>query len=133
LNIRCDETNNSDRLFEDRNTETRCAVRNDVAIDARSLLGEPLKEARSKEDLTSGIWSSLAVLPGNESGQVLLVLNHQIIPSSQDSGSVATCAGAPFWESGGGDFDGLLGVLSYGLGARADKRAAGWVCRRNDQ
>lgn len=76
LNVRCDEANDSDRLFEDRNAETRCAVRNDVAIDARSLLGEPLKEARSKEDLTGGIWSSLAVLPGDESGQVLLVLNH---------------------------------------------------------
>lgn len=104
-------------------------MRNDVPVDARSLLSEPLEEARGKQHLAGSIWPSLAVLPGDEGSQVVLVLNHQLVPPPQNPRPVAACAGAPRWESGGGDSDGLLGILGYRFGARTDEGTAGWVCR----
>lgn len=119
-NSRGDETANTNRLLQDRRAEAAIAVGNDVAVDASSLLSVPLQEAGGKDDLADGIGLGLAVLPGDDGGQVVLVLHDQVVPSPQDARALSAGARAPERQGDGGGADGLFGVLGRGFGTGSD-------------
>ena len=55
---------------------------NHIAVQALALFGEPLDERGRIGDLTLGFGERLALLGGHEGGEVRLVLDHEIEPSS---------------------------------------------------
>lgn len=129
-NVRCDEPADSNWFLDDGGSETRSAVRDDVAVDASGLLGVPLEEAGGKGDLAQSIRLGLAVLPGDQGGQILLVLHDEIKPATQDARALSAGAGAPTGKRVGGGADGRLRILSGGFGAGTDQGTSGrvWDC-----
>ena len=58
--------------------------RDDVAVDALGLLGEPLEEGGAVGDLAARLGQRLALLAGHQEREVLLVGHHQVEPLAQD-------------------------------------------------
>lgn len=98
-----------------------------LAIDAGGLLAEPLEKAGGVGDLAAGVGEGLAVLPGDEGGEVGGVLGDEVVPPAQQLGALATGLGAEGGEGGVGGVDGAGRVLGVELGAGADELAGGRV------
>ena len=99
-----------------------------VAVDAGRLLAEPLEEAGGVAGLAAGIVNGLAVLPGDEGGNVLGVVRDLVVPCAQQLGALAAGLGSEGREGVGGGADGRLGILTVEVGSRADEFPGSRVC-----
>jgi len=69
--------------------------RDDVAINPLGFLGKPLQIGRRIVDFASGFGEGLALLGGQQYGQILAVLLHQLKPATQESGTLLGRFGPP--------------------------------------
>lgn len=89
FNVRCNQTADTNGLLESPYSVSRHCGRNDIAICARRLLAEPLKEVGSIGGLASGIGKRLSVLPSNKLGNILCVFHGEVVPLAQQLGALA--------------------------------------------
>lgn len=84
----------------------------DVAVDPGRLLGEPLEEVGGVGGLSSGIGQGLAVLQGDDLGDVLGVFDHEVVPAAEKTRSLLRGNLAECLEGIVGSIDGNLSVFS---------------------
>ena len=72
------------RLLDDEVALVGVGGRNRLAVDALAFLGEPLDEAGAVHHLALGFDERLALLGGNDPGQVVGVIDHEVEPPHQD-------------------------------------------------
>ena len=126
--IRCNQSAHSDRFLVRRDPVPWHAGRDGVAVHARRLLAEPLKEVGRIGRLAARVCERLAILPRYQSCDVLLVGDHQVIPTAQHLGALAARPGLEGLEGCRRSCDGELGVGAVHIGGGADDFAVCWVC-----
>ena len=107
------------RFLHHQNAAVGLRGGNAVSADAPRLLGEPFDEGGAVSDLALGLVQRLALLGGQDAGQIAGVVQHERVPAFQKGGAVTGGAAAPGAESGGGGHDGVarLGGAAVGDGA----------------
>ncbi len=63
--------------------------RDDVAVGALGLLGEPFDEAGAVDDLAARLGERLALFGGHDPRELVRVLDDQLVPAPQDRGALA--------------------------------------------
>lgn len=127
-NIRGNETANTDGLLDGPHTVSGNRGLDGVAVDTGRLLAEPLEEVGGVGDLALGVGDGLAVLPGDEGGEVLGVLHHEVVPAAQQLRALTAGLGAEGLESRGGRGDGGVRIGLGELGTCSDLLAGRRVC-----
>ncbi len=97
----------------------------DVAIDALGLLAEPFDEGGAVENLAFRLGERLAHLQRQDHGEVVGVLDDEVVPAPEDRGALLAGPRRPVLLRGMGGVDGgaqILDVevrhLRQGLGSR---------------
>src|SRR6266704_1027005 len=101
----------ADRFLDDDEALVGLLRRNDVAIYAAPLLGEPVDESGGVADFAARFGERLALFAGHQHGQVVLVGQHQVVPTAQNPRPLAGGPRAPGGQGGrrGGDGAARLG------------------------
>ena len=55
-----------------------------ISIDPPGLLGEPLQERRTVADFTLGLGERLALLEGQDSGELVVILDAEVEPLAEE-------------------------------------------------
>ena len=124
---RCDARHYTDRLFDDDDAAVVGRWWNHIAIDALGLLREPFDIAGAVGDLTAGLGEWLALLGGQDSRQVFLVLHHQIEPAPQEGGSLGGRPLSPGDLGAIRRLDGATGLVTAAFRDLGDDLAGGWI------
>ena len=95
---RRDHGDDADRLLGDNDALVAQVRRNDIAVGALALLGEPLDERAAIADLAPRFRHGLPLFGGHDDGEVLLVRHHQVVPLAEDLGALLGGLGAPGGE-----------------------------------
>ena len=119
------------RLLEDHNARVAVRCRDRVAIDALSLLAEPLQKSSGVGHFPARLGERLPLLDGHEPGEILLVLPHQVEPGAQDRGPLLRGLRAPCHHRARRRLDRQTRLEGAGIGHRADDFAGGGVVDRN--
>ena len=119
--LRSNEAANTNGLLDGPHAVGSKRAGDRVAVGSGRLLAEPLEKVGGVGCLTFGVGNGLAVLPGNELGNVVGVFVHEVEPLAQELGALAAGLGAERLEGFGGRLNGAFGVVNVGLRAGADK------------
>jgi hypothetical protein len=84
-----------DRLADDGDALVGLVAGNGLAVDPLGLFGEPLDEGGAVQDLAPGLGQRLALLGGQDGGQVIGIGDHQVVPFPQDIGALLGGARRP--------------------------------------
>lgn len=119
--LRSNETANTNGLLDSPHAIGGKRAGDRVAVGSGRLLAEPLEKVGSVGRLALGVGNGLAVLPGDELGNVFGVFVHEVEPLAQQLGALAAGLRAERLEGLGSRLDSALGVVDIGLRAGADK------------
>lgn len=121
--LRSNQAANTNRFLDSPNSVARDSCRDGITIASRGLFAEPLEKVGGISSLAFGLGDRLAILPSDELGNVVGVLNHEVVPLTQHLGTFAAGQGAEARKSIGGGPDGILGVFSIAFGDSSDEGA----------
>ena len=107
---RRDRGNDANRLARGKNTRAGFGRRNDFAVSALRLLGEPLNKAGGVFHLAFRLFQRLALFGSHQLRQPGFVVDHQLIPAIEDLGTRFGGLRAPGGESAFGGGDSLFGL-----------------------
>ena len=96
---------------------------NDVAIDPLGLLGEPFEIGGAVKHFSLGFRQRLALLGGEDGGQVVRCLDPERMPALEDGGAMLTGLFSPFLLGLGGGGDGPLVFGRAQIGQAGQNRA----------
>ena len=88
----------------------------DLAVGTLTLFGEPVDEIGRIDDLASRLADGLAHLEGHDPGEVLLVLEEQLVPAPQDHAAILGGADSPRLLGHLGQVDGPAGLFDAEVG-----------------
>ncbi len=101
--------------------------RDDLAVGAFALFGEPFDEAGGIGDFALGFGQALALFAGQQAAQGVLLAHHQIEPAAQDAGAFARRLRGPGLHRGLGGGDGAEGLRGAHVGDGRQHLACGRV------
>ena len=61
-------------------------ARDRIAINAFALFGKPLNKGSGVGDFAFGFRQRFALFQGHQTGEIVLMFNHQVEPAAQDVG-----------------------------------------------
>ena len=117
---RRDRRDDADRLLHRRHPLAALLLRNDVAVDARRFVGEPLHVGRAVQHLAASFRERLALFERDEPAERVGVLHHQIVPAMQHRRALFGQRVAPGGERARGGVGGGAGVGCTAVGDVGD-------------
>src|SRR5450830_400430 len=108
---RGDGGGDTNRLLDHDQALVRLVARNHITVDTLGFFGEPFDEGSGVDDFALGFGQWLALFEGHQAGQVVLVLDDQLVPATQ---FVRTLFGGQGTPGGQGLVSGLDGATGFG-------------------
>jgi hypothetical protein len=113
---RCDGGNHADRLAQDHDALVALMAGDDVAIQPLALFGKPFDEGCGVGDFPFRFGQRFALLGRHQDRQILLVLQHQFVPTTQDDRTILCGTRRPGRQGLGGRGDGAPRLCSAHVG-----------------
>ncbi|MNQ81489.1 hypothetical protein D3C85_965120 [compost metagenome] len=105
-------------------------ARDHIAISALGFFGEPLQKTRGVDHFTHGFGQRFALFAAEQSGQILLVAQHQLTPALDALAAFLGGQFAPRWQGAVGGVDGPVGFFGPGLLYVGNQLAGGRIQHR---
>ena len=104
---------------------------NGIAVNALTFFGEPLNKGGGVADFAFGFRQRFPLFEGHQTGEIVLVLHHQIEPAAQKRGALFGGQGTPGWQGAVGGFNRFAGFVGAHFRHATQLLAVGGVGHRN--
>jgi hypothetical protein len=98
-----------------------------IAVDSFAFLSKPLNERGCVTNLATRFIQGLALLSGENVGQVVTVFKHELKPAAQYRSAICGCSAGPLGKSCGGSGNCATGLCSTNRCDTRQHRPGCWV------